>query len=243
MGTVALISKHDHHGVEAKPLVMRSEKQSEVDEIHIDSVGQQAKVHPGSSHVVETSPEMLVATGHKDVTRTHMSAKKQAAEKKQVAKKTEKSSKTNSKVAAKSGSSDDPETLEETTTTTLAPLECINGTGYKRCLVQQDHECGSPDKNMTENATTVEDCAAKVFKNSGKFFCLGVAPMTEHARKSFQRRRCKIASQTKTLHRAARRHGREANSITGSSCQMRLRRKRIRMAHFALPAWCPSWLH
>jgi len=173
MGTVALISKHDHHGVEAKPLVMRSEKQSEVDEIHIDSVGQQAKVHPGSSHIVETSPEMLVATGHKDVTRTHMSAKKQAAEKKQVAKKTEKSSKTNSKVAAKSGSSDDPETLEETTTTTLAPLECINGTGYKRCLVQQDHECGSPDKNMTENATTVEDCAAKVFKNSGKFFSFG----------------------------------------------------------------------
>ena len=74
MGTVALISKHDHV-VQAKPLVMRSEKQSELDEVHINSVGQQAKVHPGLSHIVETSPEMLFATGHKDVTRTHMSAK------------------------------------------------------------------------------------------------------------------------------------------------------------------------
>lgn len=170
MGTIALISKHDH-GIEAKPLVMRSEKQSDLDEIHIDSVGQQAKVHPGLSHIMETRPQMLVATGHQDVSHIHASAKKkQVAEQKQVAKESDKSSRTHSMV----GSSDpDGDTLEDTTTTTLPPPECVNETSYKRCRIQFDHECASPDKNMSENSTTIKDCAAMVSKNSGKFFSFG----------------------------------------------------------------------
>lgn len=144
---------------EVKPIVMRSEKEKQTDtdkkdmSIHVDSQGaisDTASKKEGSQESAHAEGELL-ATSHEKVA----SRKAHGSE---------------------PDPPDDPlgdESQPTFETTTKAPPECEERAGgYKLCKIMMDHECKSPDANMSKQET-LNHCADTVFAEGGKFMVFG----------------------------------------------------------------------